>query len=181
MSGKSSDPQYGDPASGGVSVLLGLGSNLGDRRRNIETALQLLAQAGTLEVVAVSRLIETDPVGGPPQGVYLNGAAEIRTGLPPQDLLEGLHSVEAQLGRVRSALNGPREIDLDILLYGGEVVRQSSLEIPHPRMLERGFVLEPLAEIAPERLHPLSKKTISEHWRALGAAGETGTRRSSAS
>jgi len=163
-------------------VLLGVGSNLGDRRRNIERALELLSDAGTLEVVCVSRLIETDPVGGPPQqGLYLNGAAEIRTRLQPRALLEGLHRVEAQLGRLRAVVNGPREIDLDILLYGGEVVRESHLEIPHPRMLERGFVLEPLAEIAPERLHPLSKKTMSEHWRAFRAGGQGGSPRRSAS
>ena len=161
-------------------MLLGIGSNLGDREQNIDAALELLSDACPLEVIAVSKFIETEPVGGPPQGRYLNGVAEICTRLGPQALLEGLPRIEAQLGRVRSVVNGPREIDLDILLYGAEVVRESSLEIPHPRMLEREFVLEPLAEIAPQRLHPLSNKTMNEHWQTLRARGrDVASRRSS--
>lgn len=167
--------------SEGVSVLLGIGSNLGDRRWNIDCALELLSDVCHLKVISVSRFIETEPVGGPPQGRYLNGAAEVRTRLEPCALLEGLHRVEAQLGRVRSAVNGPREIDLDILLYGAEVVREPSLEIPHPRMLERSFVLEPLVEIAPQRLHPLSQQTLSEHWEALCARDEGDSSRRSTS
>ena len=115
--------------SEGVSVLLGIGSNLGDRRLNIDCALELLSDVCQLKVISVSRFIETEPVGGPPQGRYLNGAAEIRTRLEPCALLEGLHRVEAQLGRVRSAVNGPREIDLDILLYGNETLNSERLKV----------------------------------------------------
>jgi 2-amino-4-hydroxy-6-hydroxymethyldihydropteridine diphosphokinase len=152
----------------GVSVLLGIGSNLGDRRRNIADALDLLRASEAVRVVAVSRLFETEPVGGPPQGRYLNGAAEILTSLGPRELLGLIHGIEARLGRVRTVQNAPREIDLDILFYGDLVVRETDLEIPHPRLTERAFVLQPLVEIAPERRHPLTRRTMREHLSLLG-------------
>ena len=147
---------------GKVSVLLGLGSNLGDRREFIERAARLIDEIEGVELKSISSLIETEPVGGPPQGRYLNGAAELETALEPRDLLARLQGVEAELGRVRKVLNGPRNIDLDILLFGDLVVEAGDLVLPHPRMCERAFVLEPLNEIAPGRVHPIKRKSIEE-------------------
>jgi 2-amino-4-hydroxy-6-hydroxymethyldihydropteridine diphosphokinase len=151
----------------GITVLLGIGSNLGDRRRNIRRGLELLREEEGIEVVQVSRLRETEPVGGPPQGKYLNAAAEARTTLPPLELLRVLLRVEAALGRVRTGANAPRELDLDLLLYGDATCDLPELKLPHPRMLERAFVLEPLAEIAPGRIHPRTGKSLLEHWAAF--------------
>ena len=147
---------------GKVSVLLGLGSNLGDRREFIERAARLIDEIEGVELKSISSLIETEPVGGPPQGRYLNGAAELETALEPRDLLSRLQEVETELGRVRKVLNGPRNIDLDILLFGDLVVEVGNLVLPHPRMCERAFVLEPLNEIAPGRVHPVKRKSVEE-------------------
>ena len=147
---------------GKVSVLLGLGSNLGGRREFIERAARLIDEIEGVELKSISSLIETEPVGGPPQGRYLNGAAELETALEPRDLLARLQEVEAELGRARKVLNGPRNIDLDILLFGDLVVDAGDLVLPHPRMCERAFVLEPLNEIAPGRVHPIKRKSIEE-------------------
>ena len=147
---------------GKVSVLLGLGSNLGDRREFIERAARLIDEIEGVELKSISSLIETEPVGGQPQGRYLNGAAELETALEPRDLLARLQGVEAELGRVRKVLNGPRNIDLDILLFGDLVVEAGDLVLPHPRMCERAFVLEPLNEIVPGRVHPIKRKSIEE-------------------
>ena len=147
---------------GKVSVLLGLGSNLGGRREFIERAVRLIDEIEGVELKNLSSLIETEPVGGPPQGRYLNGAAELETALEPRDLLSRLQEVETELGRVRKVLNGPRNIDLDILLFGDLVVEVGNLVLPHPRMCERAFVLEPLNEIAPGRVHPVKRKSVEE-------------------
>ena len=147
---------------GKVSVLLGLGSNLGGRREFIERAVRLIDEIEGVELKSLSSLIETEPVGGPPQGRYLNGAAELETALEPRDLLSRLQEVETELGRVRKVLNGPRNIDLDILLFGDLVVEVGNLVLPHPRMCERAFVLEPLNEIAPGRVHPVKRKSVEE-------------------
>ena len=147
---------------GKVSVLLGLGSNLGGRREFIERAARLIDEIEGVELKNLSSLIETEPVGGPPQGRYLNGAAELETALEPRDLLSRLQEVETELGRVRKVLNGPRNIDLDILLFGDLVVEVGNLVLPHPRMCERAFVLEPLNEIAPGRVHPVKRKSVEE-------------------
>lgn len=145
-------------------VFIGLGANVGEREINIRRALSLIEQGGACEIVRVSGLIETDPVGGPPgQPAYLNGAAEVETDLAPQELLSALADVERRVGRVERERWGPREIDLDILLYDDLVVRSENLEIPHPRMLDREFVLRPLCEIAPEVTHPISGQSIARH------------------
>jgi 2-amino-4-hydroxy-6-hydroxymethyldihydropteridine diphosphokinase len=129
-------------------VYVGLGSNLGDREGTIRQALERLAADGRIEVVAVSSLRETDPVGYLDQPRFLNGAAALRTELSPRALLERLQDVERELGRDRSGPRyGPRTIDLDLLVYGAETVNEPGLEIPHPRLAERLFVLEPLAEL----------------------------------
>jgi 2-amino-4-hydroxy-6-hydroxymethyldihydropteridine diphosphokinase len=129
-------------------VYVGLGSNLGDREATIRRALELLETGGDIEVERVSSLRETDPVGYEDQPRFLNGAAALRTELAPRKLLERLHEVERELGRDRSGPRfGPRTIDLDLLLYGDELVEEPGLQIPHPRLAERRFVLEPLAEL----------------------------------
>jgi len=131
-------------------VYLSIGSNLGDRRRNIETAIELLRDTGDIEVVKISTLYETDPIGGPPQDKFLNGALEIKTNLAPYDLLKSLNKIEEKLGRVRTIKHGPRTLDLDILTYDDITINEPDLVIPHPQMTLRDFVLKPLTEIAPE-------------------------------
>jgi 2-amino-4-hydroxy-6-hydroxymethyldihydropteridine diphosphokinase len=128
---------------------VGLGSNLGDREATIRAALELLAEDGAIAVTAVSSLTDTDPVGVEDQPRFLHGAAALDTELPPRQLLERLLGVERRLGRerVHEQRFGPRTIDLDLLLYGAECVAEPGLEIPHPRLHERRFVLEPLAEL----------------------------------
>jgi 2-amino-4-hydroxy-6-hydroxymethyldihydropteridine diphosphokinase len=129
-------------------VYIGLGSNLGDREATIRRALELLAADGAIEVEAMSSLRETEPVGYVDQPRFLNGAAALRTELAPRAVLERLQAVEAALGRDRTGRRfGPRTIDLDLLLYDGVQVNEPGLEIPHPRLVERRFVLEPLAEL----------------------------------
>jgi 2-amino-4-hydroxy-6-hydroxymethyldihydropteridine diphosphokinase len=129
-------------------VYVGLGSNLGDRAGTIKRALKLLTSGGGIELVAVSSLRETEPVGYTDQPRFLNGAAALRTELRPRALLDRLQKVEHQLDRDRSGPRyGPRTIDLDLLLYGDESVDEQGLEIPHPRLAERRFVLEPLVEL----------------------------------
>ena len=157
-----------------VTAYIGLGSNLGSRRAAIRTALELLGapqESSFLKVITVSSLIETDAVGGPPgQRRYVNGAAEILTTLGPEQLLERAMSVERALGRVRDGTEekwGPRTIDIDILLYGEETVKTPELTVPHPRMHERAFVLEPLCEIAPEVYHPVLGLTVHRMLEAI--------------
>jgi 2-amino-4-hydroxy-6-hydroxymethyldihydropteridine diphosphokinase len=129
-------------------VYVGLGSNLGDREATIRAALELLGSDPEIDVVAVSSLRETDPVGHTDQPDFLNGAAALRTELSPRALLERLLQIERELGRERSGPRfGPRTIDLDLLVYGSEEVDEPGLTIPHPRLAEREFVLEPLAEL----------------------------------
>jgi len=146
-----------------TTVYLGLGSNMGDRRRNLEAALDALRAHPQIAVTAVSSFLETDPVGGPPgQGKFLNAAAKIETDLSPEALLEELKRVERALGRREGPRWGPREIDLDILLCGNTILDTEALTIPHPRMRERRFVLEPLAEIAPAARDPVTGLSVRE-------------------
>jgi 2-amino-4-hydroxy-6-hydroxymethyldihydropteridine diphosphokinase len=145
----------------GHNAYIGLGSNLGDRQAAIQAAADLLRAAQGVQALRLSSLLETDPVGGPPgQGRYLNAAARLETTLDPFDLLDLLLATENALGRHRSEHWGPRTIDLDLLLYDRQALHAPTLTIPHPRMHERRFVLQPLAEIAPDAVHPTLNRTI---------------------
>jgi 2-amino-4-hydroxy-6-hydroxymethyldihydropteridine diphosphokinase len=146
---------------GAPRVYLGLGSNLGDREAAIEGALLRLAGRG-FRTTLRSSLWLTEPVGGPPQGLFLNAAAGGETALSPDELLEACLATEREMGRVRTVRNGPRAIDVDILLFGDERRGGPGLEIPHPRLAERRFVLAPLAEIAAEVLHPVLRLSVAE-------------------
>ena len=126
---------------------IGIGSNLGDRERNIESAIQKLREARSIDVKKTSRIYETEPVSGLPQPRYLNGVIEIETEIMPQELLCALQRIEKELGRVRAVRNGPRTIDLDILTYGEEKIDEPDLKVPHPRMNEREFVQRPLKDL----------------------------------
>ncbi len=130
---------------------VGIGSNLGDREQNVRRAVELLGADAEIEVVALSELRETEPVGFADQPRFVNGAARVRTALPPRALLDRLLEIERSLGRMRTAERyGPRTIDLDLLLYGDEVVDEPGLRVPHPRLAERRFALEPLLDLDPE-------------------------------
>jgi 2-amino-4-hydroxy-6-hydroxymethyldihydropteridine diphosphokinase len=134
---------------------IGLGANLGDRQATIERAVELLRAAEGVELLAVSSLRETDPVGYEDQPRFLNGAAAIETSLPAGELLGVLLGIERQLGRTREGPRfGPRLIDLDLLVYGDAQVDEPGLTVPHPRLHERRFALEPLAEVAPGLVVP---------------------------
>ena len=126
---------------------IGIGSNLGDRQGNIDKAMSYLKDSDDIKVVKVSSIYESEPIGGPPQEKFLNGVIEIETLLSPLDLLDQLLKIEMKLGRVRSLKNGPRTIDLDILLYSDTQINNERLVIPHPHMQEREFVLRGLKEI----------------------------------
>ncbi len=143
------------------TAYIALGSNLGDRAANLKAALELLESA-ELHVLRRSSLYETAPQGLLDQPWFLNQVIEAETTLLPRQLLKRLLNIERELGRKRSIRNGPRTIDLDIVLYGSSVIRTAELTVPHPRMKKRRFVLEPLAELAPDLRHPESKLTMRE-------------------
>lgn len=145
-----------------TDAYVALGSNLGDRLAQIEGAIAALRTTPGIDVVAVSRWYETDPVGPWPQGPYLNGVARLRTRLSPQALLARLLVLEREAGRVRDGRRAaPRTLDLDLLLYGDARLDTPELVLPHPRLHERAFVLEPLAELAPALVHPARGETIA--------------------
>ena len=149
-------------------VLIGLGSNLGDRADVLDSALAQLSDHANIDVVARSRWQGTPPIGGPPgQGEFLNGAAYLHTTLSPEELLAELLQTEKALGRERTERWSARQLDLDLLLYDDLVVDSPPLQIPHPRMTFRRFVLSPAVEVAPQMVHPLNKWTIDQLWRNL--------------
>lgn len=141
---------------------IGLGSNLGRREETLRVALQELGSRSAVIVTRVSSFVETEPVGGPPQGPFINGAAALRTSLSPRGLFDVLQQIEGQFGRERGVRWGPRTLDLDLLLYDEQVLQEPDLQVPHPLMHERRFVLEPLCEIAPDAVHPVLDRTIRQ-------------------
>lgn len=151
-----------------VQAYLGLGSNLGDREAVIVAALERLDRTEGVFLRATVPPVETDPVG-PPQPKYLNTVAQVETALPAAALLACCHAIEKDLGRERSSEVrwGPRTIDIDLLLYGSEMIDEPGLCVPHPRMHERAFVLEPLARLAPDVRHPTTGLTAEEMWRQV--------------
>ena len=147
-----------------VTVYLGLGSNLGNRQENLDQALKLLAQR--MRLGKVSSIYDTEPIGNVNQPRFLNMACEAFTRLSPEGLLALVKGIEQKLGRY-SRSGEPRIIDIDVLLFGDQVVNTRDLVIPHPQIAERSFVLVPLSEIAPDVVHPVTKKTIREMNQAI--------------
>jgi 2-amino-4-hydroxy-6-hydroxymethyldihydropteridine diphosphokinase len=142
-------------------VYLSLGSNEGDRLRSLQRAVEELIVSG-VAVERVSSVYESEPQGGPAQGMFLNIALEANTFLFPAQLLARIHKIEQKLKRRRSILNGPRTIDIDIVFYGATVVKSAELQIPHARYSSRRFVVEPLAELAPKLRDPLTGKSMTD-------------------
>ena len=143
-----------------VAVYLGLGSNMGNRQANLEKALELLSQR--LRVEKTSPIYDTEPIGNTNQPRFLNLVCQIYTRLAPTELLALAKGIESKLGRIPGKVNAPRPIDIDILFYDDQVVETPELIIPHLRLTERAFVLVPLAEIAPDLIHPVNGKSVKE-------------------
>lgn len=144
-------------------VILGIGSNLGNKKQNIEKALNLIKEK--TKIIKTSNLYVTEPVGYLNQNMFLNGVLILNTILKPLELLNFLKSIEKKLKRIKTFKNGPRTIDLDILYYEDKIIKQKDLIIPHPRLYERSFVLKPLNEIDPEFIDPVLKININNIWR----------------
>lgn len=152
-------------------VYIAIGSNLGHRAENCKRAVELIGRLKETEVVGRSSLYETEPWGVAGQPGFINAVVEVRTTIEPEDLLRALKSIEAGMGRKKGVRWGPRVIDLDIIFYGDMVVEKDGLAIPHPGLHERAFVLVPLNEIAPDFIHPVLKKTVSELMARIGSDG----------
>ena len=143
------------------TAYLSLGTNIGDRAAHLRGAIERMNAAG-IRVVRESSIFETEPLGFEEQPWFLNMAVEVETALTAEELLKRTQQIEREMGRERRVPKGPRIIDIDILFFGDSVIQTLALEIPHPGMTHRRFVLEPLAEIAPDFRHPLLEKTVSE-------------------
>jgi len=154
-----------------MNAYLGLGSNLGDRFANLQEAINRIGKSFGIRIAAVSPVYETLPVGGPEQPDYLNAVAEVETSLEAQELLNTCLSIEHELGRMRKERWSARTIDIDLLLFGEEHIRTDRLTVPHPRMHERAFVLCPLADIAPQALHPLMNLSTEQLLCSLDMSG----------
>ncbi len=153
-----------------AEVYLGLGSNLGERQYNIRKAISLLKRQCAIE--KISSFYETEPVGFLGQRWFVNCVIKAHTRLAPESMLEGIKSIEKTLGKKAVRKNGPRRIDIDILLYNGRKIKSNAITIPHPRFHKRAFVLVPFSEIAPRARHPVLGKTIAQLARELGSGKE---------
>jgi 2-amino-4-hydroxy-6-hydroxymethyldihydropteridine diphosphokinase len=145
-----------------AQAAVALGSNIPPRRQFLSRALGLMNRAAGIRVLSLSRVYETEPEGGARQGPYLNAAALIETVLPPEFLLNEVERIEKKMGRTGKGLGESRTIDIDIILYDQEQVDRPGLMIPHPRFRERGFVLQPLADIIPRFVDPVTKRTVAD-------------------
>ena len=152
-----------------MKAFIGLGSNLGEREAMIRQALEAVAAMPDTELVRASSLYDTEPVGETDQPNFLNAVAQVDTDLPPRQLLWNLQLIEKRLGRERTRHWGPRVIDLDLLLYGDEIIEEDVLRVPHPEMTRRAFVLVPLVELDPLLVHPGTGETLLTHLSRLGA------------
>ena len=152
-----------------MKAFVGLGSNLGEREAQIRQALEAMAALPETELVRASSLYDTEPVGDTDQPNFLNAVAELETDLTAQQLLWNLLLIEKRLGRERTRRWGPRTIDLDLLTYGGEVIEEGNLRVPHPELTRRAFVLVPLVELDPLLVHPVTGETMLAHLSKLGA------------
>ena len=150
-----------------AKAYLGLGSNLGPRSEHILYAVRALAGCGI--VLARSPLLETQPVDCPGGGVFRNACVAVETSLEPQDLLNEILAIESTRDRQRLVRNAPRTLDIDLLLYGNRIIQQPGLTVPHPRMHERSFVLDPLVTVAPHAVHPVLQLSVRELWHRLGS------------
>jgi 2-amino-4-hydroxy-6-hydroxymethyldihydropteridine diphosphokinase len=144
-----------------IDAYVSIGTNLGDRAAHLDFAIRALDATADTRVVALSPIFETDPVGPPPQGAYLNAVARLETALVPRLLLDALLAIERSAGRERSVRNAARTLDLDLLLYGDRLIDEPGLVVPHARLAERAFILEPLAALAPSLVHPRLGATIA--------------------
>jgi 2-amino-4-hydroxy-6-hydroxymethyldihydropteridine diphosphokinase len=151
---------------------IGIGSNLGEKVENCRRAIEAIGSDARNRVVGCSRLFRTEPVGKKDQEWFINGVAAVETTMSPRELLEFLLSIEKEMGRARIERWGPRIIDLDILFYGDRVLNEEGLQIPHPRLHERRFVMVPLKDIAPDLVHPIFQRTVSQILGELNATDE---------
>jgi len=151
---------------------IGIGSNLGEKVENCRRAIEAIGSDARNRVVGCSRLFRTEPVGKKDQEWFINGVAAVETAMSPRELLEFLLSVEKKMGRNRIERWGPRIIDLDILFFGDRVLNEKGLQIPHPRLHERRFVMVPLKDIAPDLVHPIFQRTVSQILGELNATDE---------
>lgn len=155
-----------------MKAYIALGSNIGDRRKTLSRAVELLAGTDGVSLGKVSALYRTEAVGGPPQADYLNGVVAIETHLTPKALLSQLLGIEQKMGRKRRVKWGPRSIDLDLLAYGARRIKQPGLQLPHPRYHERRFVLVPFCDVAPAYVHPRIKSRNKVLLRKLTPQGQ---------